>query len=75
MVKDDIKENMEVIGFDGDHLGTVDCVEADRIKLKKHDGGSHEKHHHYIGLDLVNNIEGHKVRLCCDADIARLFED
>lgn len=36
-----IKEHMEVIGADGVHLGTVDKVEGDRIKLTKADSGSH----------------------------------
>ncbi len=75
-MKDKIKENMEVVGFEGGHLGVVDCVEGDRIKLKKRDGdhGKQDKHHHYISLDLVNDIQNHKVRLCCDADIDALFE-
>jgi hypothetical protein len=32
---EDIKEHMEVIGADGVHLGTVDRIEGDRIKLTK----------------------------------------
>jgi hypothetical protein len=28
-----IKEHMEVIGADGVHVGTVDKIEGDRIKL------------------------------------------
>ncbi len=32
-----IKEHMEVIGADGVHVGTVDHVEGDRIKLTKAD--------------------------------------
>ena len=45
-----IKENMEVIGADGVHVGTVDRVEGDRIKLTKADSGegSHRGHHHFI---------------------------
>jgi hypothetical protein len=35
----DIKEHMEVIGADGVHVGTVDKVEGDRIKLTKKDSG------------------------------------
>ena len=36
-----IKENMEIIGADGVHVGTVDRVEGNRIKLKKSDRGQH----------------------------------
>ena len=34
-----IKEHMEVIGADGVHVGTVDRVENNRIKLTKADSG------------------------------------
>ncbi|HMC92498.1 MAG TPA: DUF2171 domain-containing protein, partial [Allosphingosinicella sp.] len=42
----DIREHMEVIGADGAHVGTVDHVDGDRIKLTKADSGqgSHEGH-------------------------------
>ena len=46
---EDIREHMEVIGADGVHIGTVDRVEDNRIKLTRADSGSgHEEHHHYI---------------------------
>ena len=32
---EDIKEHMEVIGADGVHVGTVDHIDGDRIKLTK----------------------------------------
>ena len=32
-----IREHMEVIGADGVHVGTVDSVDGDRIKLTKSD--------------------------------------
>ena len=32
-----IREHMEVVGSDGEHVGTVDKVEGDRIKLTKDD--------------------------------------
>ena len=42
-----IKEHAEVIGADGVHIGTVDRVEGNRIKLTKKDSGegSHKGHH------------------------------
>jgi len=44
---EDIREHMEVIGADGVHLGTVDRVEDNRIKLIRADSGvGHEEHHH-----------------------------
>lgn len=67
-----IREHMEVIGADGVHLGTVDKVEGDRIKLTKADSGmgSHEGHHHYIARGLVAEVEGDRVRLSANADVA-----
>ncbi len=76
-----IKEHMEVIGADGVHVGTVDGVEGDRIKLTKTDssagfaGEAHESHHHFISLGLVADIEGNKVRLSANADVAVTFEE
>jgi len=71
-----IKEHMEVIGADGVHVGTVDHVDGDRIKLTKKDSGSgHEGHHHYISLGLVADVEGDKVRLSANADVAVTFEE
>ena len=71
-----IREHMEVIGADGVHLGTVDRVEENRIKLIRADSGvSHEEHHHYIPRGLVAEVEGDKVRLTARGDVvADLFE-
>lgn len=70
-----IKEHMDVIGADGVHLGTVDKVEGDRIKLTRADSGSHADHHHYISAGLVAEIEGDKVRLSANAANAALLEE
>ena len=75
-MKDQVKENMEVIGADGVHVGTVDRVEGARIKLKKSDSvGRHEGHHHFIELGFVAGVEGDKVRLSANADIAVTLEE
>ena len=75
--RDDIREHMEVIGADGVHVGTVDKVEGDRIKLTRPDSGqgSHEGHHHYLPLGLVAEVEGEQVRLSANADVAVQFEE
>ena len=72
-----IKDHMEIIGADGVHVGTVDHVDGDRIKLTKADSGtgSHEGHHHYISLGLVAEVEGDQVRLSANADVAVTFEE
>ncbi len=70
-----IKEHMEVIGADGAHLGTVDKVEGDRIKLTRADSGSHGDHHHFLSAGLVAAVEGNQVRLSANADNAALLEE
>lgn len=72
-----IKEHSEVIGADGVHVGTVDSVEGDRIKLIRQDSGegSHRGHHHYISLALVSGIEDNRVRLSANANVAVTFEE
>jgi len=73
---EDIREHMEVIGADGVHIGTVDRVEENRIKLPRPDSGvGHEEHHHYIPRGLVAEVEGEQVRLSANGDVvADLFE-
>ena len=73
-----IREHMDIIGADGVHVGTVDKVEGDRIKLIKADSGqgSHEGHHHYISVGLIAGVEGDTVRLSATgANAAELFEE
>lgn len=71
-----ILENMEVIGADGVHVGTVDRVEGKRIKLKKTDNNAkHRDHHHYVELGFVADVEGEKVRLSANADVAVTLEE
>lgn len=73
----EIREHMEVVGADGVHIGTVDAVEGDHIKLTKMDSGqgSHRGHHHTIPMVLVAEVEGDKVRLSANADVAVTFEE
>jgi hypothetical protein len=72
-----VKEHMEVIGADGVHVGKVDRVVGDRIKLVRADSGEgqHQGHHHYISRGLVADVEGEKVRLSANADVAVTFEE
>jgi hypothetical protein len=78
-----IHHHMEVIGADGVHVGTVDHIDADRIKLTKKDSsadvvegtGTHSGHHHYISVGLIAGVVGDKVRLSANADVAVTFEE
>ena len=73
-----IKEHAQIIGADGVHVGTVDHVEGDRIKLIKADSGqgSHAGHHHYVSQGLIAGVdEDGTVRLSATAANAVLFEE
>lgn len=70
-----VREQMQVVGADGVHIGTVDRVEGGRIKLTRADSGSHGDHHHYIAGGLVAAVEGDRVRLSANGDAAVLLEE
>ncbi|RYX88009.1 MAG: DUF2171 domain-containing protein [Bradyrhizobiaceae bacterium] len=72
-----VKEHMEVIGADGVHVGTVDRVEGNRLKLTKKDSGEghHKGHHHFIDGGLIAEVEGDKVRLSANAAVAVSMEE
>jgi len=59
-----IKEQMEVKDSDGKHLGTVDSLEGERVKIAS--GGMH----HFIDLDVVENVKDGVVRLTQTKDEA-----
>jgi hypothetical protein len=61
---------MDVVGSDGQHVGTVDHLEGQRIKLARSDS-SGDGEHHYIGLDKVSSVQDGRVRLACTAQQAR----
>ena len=70
-----LREHMEIIGADGVHIGTLDKVEGNRLKLTKPDSGSHGDHHHYISAGLVADVEGDRIRLSANGDAAVLLEE
>lgn len=63
---DEIREDMKVVGSDGEHVGTVDSVEGDQIKLTKNDSPNGQ--HNYISTDMVESCEGSTVTLSQNAD-------
>ena len=65
-----VKEHMDVVGSDDEHVGTVDKVEGQRIKLARKDPSAGGEHH-YIQLSKVSSVQGGKVRLACTAQEAR----
>lgn len=54
-----IKEHMEVLAADGQHVGTVDHMDGEKsIKLTKSDPSSGGKHH-IIPIDWVDHVDSH----------------
>lgn len=57
-----VAEHMPVVGSDGGHVGTVDKIEGERIKLTRNDpaaGGSH----HYLPVSMIASIKDGTVHL------------
>ncbi len=57
----DIKEDMKVVGSDGEHVGTVDGVEGDQLKLTKADSPNGQ--HNFIDAGKVGSCVGETVTL------------
>ena len=56
-----IKEHMEIVDCNGQHVGTVDDTQDDAIKLTKSD--SADDIHHFIKLDSVDRIDDNRIYL------------
>jgi hypothetical protein len=65
-----IREHMEVVGSDKEHVGTVDKVAGDRIILTKSDPESGGVHHSLSCSD-IDKVENDRVILDCSAEQAR----
>jgi hypothetical protein len=64
-----VQEHQEVVGSDGSHIGTVDHVRGDRIRLTKSDqaaGG----HHHSIPSSWIQSVDD-KITVSKTADQAK----
>jgi hypothetical protein len=55
---DMIQEHMEVIGSDGEHVGTVDKVEGTMIKLTKNDPQANGEHH-WLATTWISRVDEH----------------
>ena len=62
-----VSEHMEVVGSDGQHVGTVDKL---CIKLTKSDAAAHGQHH-VINLDDIESADGGKLTLKVPASEAK----
>ena len=63
----DIVEHMEVVGSDGQHVGTVDHLALKLTKTDAEAGGEH----HVIDFELVDSLRDGKIVLRCSADQAK----
>ncbi|GAA5439058.1 hypothetical protein Dcae01_00553 [Deinococcus caeni] len=48
-------EHLQVKDVNGEHVGTVDHMDGDRVKLTKSD--SADGQHHYLSLDQVESVD------------------
>ncbi len=65
-----IREHMEVVGSDGEHVGRVDHVQGAEIELAKLDLGAGLKHH-LIPISWIEEIADDKLRLDRTRDDAK----
>lgn len=72
-----IAEGAEVVGADGVHVGYVDHLDGDRIKLKRKDPehGIETEHHRFLPLNDVGSTEGGKVWMAADAALVPVLEE
>lgn len=64
-----IRHGMEVVGADGQHLGSVDHVEQNRIKLRRNDAAAGGQHH-WVPESIIAEVDGNTVRLTMPANQA-----
>ena len=65
-----IREHMEVVGSDGQHVGKVDHVKGSEIELTKFDFGAGLAHH-LVPISWVERIADDKVFLTLTKDQAK----
>jgi hypothetical protein len=70
-----IKKSMEIVGADGVSVGTVDAVVGDHLNLTRVDTGQrpHPERQHYLPTRLVSSVDGGKVRLSANGNVATQF--
>lgn len=52
-----IRDDMDVVGSDGGHVGTVDHLDGSKIKLKKNDSSAAGQHH-FVPMEWIKSVEG-----------------
>jgi hypothetical protein len=67
---DQIREGLKVVGKDRNHVGTVDALVGQLLKLKKNDPASGGTHH-YLDIGLISDIRDDTIHLLVTADDAK----
>ena len=58
-----LREDMEIVGSDGGHVGVIDHVLDGELQLNRRDpeaeaeNGPAHAHHHFIPIDWVDNVD------------------
>jgi len=58
----DLREGQRVVGSDRGHVGTVDGIDGQLIKLKKNDPASGGTHH-FLDVKLINSVSPNEIVL------------
>lgn len=58
----DLREGQKVVGSDRGHVGTIDGISGQLIKLKKNDPASGGTHH-YLDVKLIKEVSPNEVVL------------
>lgn len=67
-----IREHMELCDASGGHVGTVDHVEGEQVKLTRKD--SADNRHHFVDISAVERIEGDRLIMREGAEIQAISE-
>ncbi|AGT08318.1 DUF2171 domain-containing protein [Paracoccus aminophilus] len=75
--EESVKPGVEIVGADGVHVGVVDALDGDRIRLKRKDvaHGGESPGARYISVNNIASTEGGKLWLSANADLVALFEE
>lgn len=70
MFVEQIREGMDIVGSDGAHVGTVDGLAGQLLKLKR-SGPASGGTHHFLDIALVVGVEDRTIKLLVPAAEAR----
>lgn len=70
MFVEKIREGLEVVGSDGGHVGTVDGLSGQLMKLKRSDPASGGVHY-YLDIALVSGVDERRITLLVPAEEAQ----